>query len=165
MTASTLLFPVDPTGCAFEVAARTAPLAKDLGAEVVLLHVAQLPEGVEASTPLYGQAAMDLLDNEARDLMRQLCAVFKDEGVQARALLRHGDVVPSILAEATALQPRFLVLGTHGRKGLERLFMGSVAESVMRQADVPVLTVRTQTPDSHPGPTLVQAQLDAETMG
>ncbi len=165
MSASTLLFPVDPSGCAFEVAAQVAPLAKDLSASVVLLNVAQLPPGVEARAPIHGDAALDALDQESCALMGQLAEIFSDAGVEAQARVRHGDVVEAILEEAKSLQPRFLVLGTHGRTGLKRLVMGSVAESVIRHAEVPVLTVRTMAPDLHPGLSAVGAQLEAEAMG
>ena len=160
-----LLFPVDPTGCAFEVAVKLAPIARDLGASVVMLNVVNLPPGLEADAPMAEGAAMDLLDAESRALMAQLAEVFADEGVRTHTQVCHGDVTECILNESDRISPRMLVLGTHGRQGLKRLLMGSVAESVVRRSTVPVLTVRTQAPDSHPGLSPLSQQAEAESMG
>jgi nucleotide-binding universal stress UspA family protein len=53
-----------------------------------------------------------------------------------------GDVIGSILQVEHKFQPDLLVMATHGRKGLARLFLGSIAEVVLRKADCPVLTIR-----------------------
>ena len=57
-------------------------------------------------------------------------------------ILRNGDPVQVILDIEKEFDTDLIVLGTHGRKGLERVFAGSVAEQVLRQAQCPVLTVR-----------------------
>ena len=56
--------------------------------------------------------------------------------------LTAGDPVAEICRLARESKTRLIVMGTHGRKGLNRLLMGSVAEQVVRKADCPVLTVR-----------------------
>lgn len=55
-----------------------------------------------------------------------------------------GHVVEQVLAVAKAENVRIVVMGTHGRTGLNRVMVGSVAEEVIRHATVPVVTVRTQ---------------------
>ncbi|HXP93489.1 MAG TPA: universal stress protein [Candidatus Binatia bacterium] len=62
--------------------------------------------------------------------------------VPAEGVLVEGNTVDSIVAEANRRSADMIVLGSHGRKGLERLFLGSVAEGVLRKAKVPVLIVR-----------------------
>ena len=57
-------------------------------------------------------------------------------------LVRDGDPAATILAAAAELGCDMIVMGTHGRSGLERLLTGSVAETVMRQARCPVLVLR-----------------------
>jgi nucleotide-binding universal stress UspA family protein len=57
-------------------------------------------------------------------------------------MLRKGDARTAILAFAEELHPDLIVMGTHGRRGVSRLVLGSVAESVARTAPCPVLLVR-----------------------
>jgi nucleotide-binding universal stress UspA family protein len=57
-----------------------------------------------------------------------------------------GDIVSSILEAQKKYQPDLLVMATHGRRGLSRMFLGSVAEAVVRKATCPVLTVRDEVP-------------------
>ena len=64
------------------------------------------------------------------------------EGVQLETKLEVGEAAPSIVRFAREAGCELIVMGTHGRSGLERLILGSVAEHVLRQAPCPVLTVR-----------------------
>lgn len=72
-------------------------------------------------------------------------------GVTLHAAIREGFPATEIVAHAESMPADLLVLGTHGRSGLERLFLGSVAERVLRHAPCPVLTVPAQQPDAVPG--------------
>jgi nucleotide-binding universal stress UspA family protein len=139
--AQVILVPVD-----FEPASMKAlNLAKDLagkmGAEVVLLHVYQLPvytyPGLEP-TLLPGFHAE--VSAAAARALEQLSA--RTGGL--RALLREGDPASEILAAAGELKATLIVMGTHGRTGIAHLFLGSVAERVIRKSTVPVLTVRAE---------------------
>lgn len=72
-------------------------------------------------------------------------AIARREGVAAETRLRRSigrRVGDEIVAEAEEWPAELIVLGTHGRSGVERLFLGSVAEGVARAASVPVLLVR-----------------------
>ncbi|WP_437929213.1 universal stress protein [Sorangium sp. So ce291] len=137
--ASVILVPVD-----FEQASLKAlDLAKDLGAklgrEVVLLHVYQLPvytyPGLEPALMPGFHAEVSAAASRA---VQQLSA--QTGGL--RALLRDGDPATEILAAAEEQRAAMIVMGTHGRRGLTHLFLGSVAEQVIRKSSVPVLTVR-----------------------
>jgi nucleotide-binding universal stress UspA family protein len=57
-----------------------------------------------------------------------------------------GDVIATILAAQAKHQPDLLVMATHGRRGLARMFLGSVTEAVVRKATCPVLTIREEIP-------------------
>ncbi|KYF75829.1 universal stress protein [Sorangium sp. So ce388] len=137
--ANVILVPVD-----FEEASlKAVGLAKDLGAklgrEVVLLHVYQLPvytyPGLEPALMPGFHAEVSAAASRA---VQQLSA--QTGGL--RALLRDGDPATEILAAAEEQQAAMIVMGTHGRRGLTHLFLGSVAEQVIRKSSVPVLTVR-----------------------
>lgn len=68
--------------------------------------------------------------------------------VRARAILRRGAPNDEIVAAVQAESPDMLVVGTHGRSGLERLMMGTVAEQIVKSAPCPVLTVRPDVPQT-----------------
>jgi len=76
-----------------------------------------------------------------RDLRRVLTA-RRASAVKVEISMRTGNVVQEILAQARTSRPDLLVIGTHGRGGVQRLVLGSVAEKVLRLATCPVLTVR-----------------------
>lgn len=64
------------------------------------------------------------------------------DGVAVQAVLRHGPVHRRIIEYADEADVDLIVMGTHGRSGLDRLLLGSVTERVVRQADQPVLVTR-----------------------
>jgi nucleotide-binding universal stress UspA family protein len=134
----TILYPTDfsdRSRPAFELA---CSLARDHGAEVVVLHVAPLPllmpmNGVLVPTPV-DQAEC------ARPQLEQVRPA--DPRVKVVHRLAEGSPADEILAAATDLPADLIVMGTHGRGGLSRVLMGSVAETVLRKAPCPVLTVK-----------------------
>ena len=65
----------------------------------------------------------------------------------AETLMRYGDTAEQILQVARELQPAMVVMGTHGRRGINRILLGSVATEVMRACPVPVVTVRARPDD------------------
>jgi nucleotide-binding universal stress UspA family protein len=69
-------------------------------------------------------------------------------GVRVFVHARHGDAAAEIVALAAEVQAGLVIVGTHGRHGLDRLMIGSVAEKVMRRARCPVLVMR---PTDYPG--------------
>ena len=79
-----------------------------------------------------GEAANKCLDEALTEL--------KERVPKARSLLRAGPAWQEILAAATELHADLIVVGTHGRRGLNRMLLGSVAEKVVRMAEAPVLT-------------------------
>lgn len=137
--ATTLLVAVD-----FEEASRRAielakQLAAPLGAHLAIVHVYTLPvytyPGLEPSI-LPGFHAE--VTTAAR---RAIEAFSRDVGIPD-AILREGDLVAEILAVARERSASMIIMGTHGRHGLSHALLGSVAEKIIRQSDVPVLTVR-----------------------
>jgi nucleotide-binding universal stress UspA family protein len=121
-------------------------MAKDNRAELLLVHVLTpvMPimagdgyvspktyEDIEASTKAAGQKGLAALVAKARKAGARVKAVMTDglphEQILRLARAKHADVV---------------VLGTHGRTGLARFFLGSVANRVVAMSSVPVLTVR-----------------------
>lgn len=126
-----------------EAAIRTAEaMARDCGARLILLHVAELPAMVAAEGVLMHPVDFD--PNQERE---RLDAVAITPGVDAERTFVLGVAVDDILRVAAERKCDLIVIGTHGRTGLGRLVMGSVAESIIRKAPCPVLSVR---PDACP---------------
>ena len=84
-------------------------------------------------------------DQELRQELEQV--KVSDASVHISHRLEEGDPVTEILEVAEETHADLIVMGTHGRRGIPRLLMGSVAELVVRRANRPVLTVRTPFPE------------------
>ena len=142
-----LLVAVDPQGCAWQVVEQAAELAADLGENVVLMTAIELPEGVGPDVEMHGgnfegKTARQVLVADATRSLDELGDPFRRRDVAVEYHVREGHCVEAVLDAAKELKPRMLVLGTHRRKGIKRFFLGSVAEQILRRADVPVVTVR-----------------------
>jgi len=120
-------------------------LAKREGAELCILHVVN--ESVPY-TPLAGAPPINLIAlllGSGRALLKKALAQACKQGVEAQTILvesaeRHA--AGTIVAQARKQRADLIVLGTHGRRGMLRLVLGSDAEQVVRTAPVPVLLVR-----------------------
>jgi nucleotide-binding universal stress UspA family protein len=137
-----VLCPVDLSEGSKRAAELAAELAAAAGARLTLLHVLQLPaaHGPELSLPNYLEdiegAATRLLDEWAGTLRvrsKVTVATCTAIGSPASEILTMLDTEPSV---------DLVVVGSHGRKGLGRLLLGSVAEQVVRHAPCPVLVAR-----------------------
>jgi nucleotide-binding universal stress UspA family protein len=136
---ATILHPTDFSEHS-ELAFRLAcALARDYDARLVLLHVAAPPMVVYAGGPVPPDPWPSL--EEARAKLHELETHAGHVRVESQAM--EGDPVDMILRAAEETHSDLIVLGTHGRTALARLLLGSVAESVLRTAPCPVLTVRT----------------------
>jgi len=80
----------------------------------------------------------------------QLARFHPHANVRMERRLEQGDATTEILRVAREESADLIVMGTHGRTGLGRLLMGSVAEQVMRRAPCPVLTVKSPVPETAP---------------
>jgi nucleotide-binding universal stress UspA family protein len=148
----TILHPTDfseRSGYAFQLA---CSLARDRGARLIVLHVMPVPLVQEKR--LYREEMAGELNRIASP----------DPKVPVECRLEEGDAATQILQVAQETGCDLIVLGTHGRTGLGRLLMGSVAEQVLRRASCPVLTVRAPFPPSEAGgaPALEEAERTVE---
>jgi nucleotide-binding universal stress UspA family protein len=141
----TILHPTDYSELsrpAFELA---CSLARERDAELLICHVA--PPPIIAA----GEVVLEFPTGEAEQMTAQLKRVKPDDPqVQVSHLLLRGESAAEIVQLAAEVGADLIVMGTHGRSGLGRLLMGSVAEAVMRKAPCPVLTVRTPFPGTQP---------------
>lgn len=135
----------DPSRAAFELA---CSLARDYSAELLVAHVVP-PSQVFAPNGI----AMPLPAEEPYEARVELARVRPaDNRVKADHRLLEGDPATEILKLAQDAGADLIVMGTHGTTGLSRLLMGSVAESVLRKAPCPVLTIRGAFKGAAPAP-------------
>lgn len=144
-----ILVPIDGSDTANRGLAEAIKLAKDQKAALRLLHVvdqAALVRYPEAT--LYGADLPKALEQQGQEILAQAEAVVRKQGLKVdtvfhRKLARVADV---IIQQAKKWPADIIVLGTHGRRGVDRLVMGSDAELVVRTSPVPVLLIRPKTP-------------------
>jgi nucleotide-binding universal stress UspA family protein len=141
----TILHPTDFSDAADHAQHEAIRLGQAMGAEVVLLHVA-------VETPLYGEGPLNMGEvrkvyaaarSWAAAALEARAAAIRERGLASRWRLETGVPHEEIVKAAAGEHADFIVLGTHGRRGLDRLLLGSVAERVVRTARCPVVTVRT----------------------
>lgn len=138
----TILVPTDFGEASDAALAYAVALAKSFGGEIVLMHAFEIPvvgfpDGAMIAT---AELTSRILEG-ARVGMDEQVARNKDAGVNIRSVIKQGDPWRSVIATAEELGAGLIVMGTHGRKGLPRMLIGSVAEKVVRTSPVPVLTV------------------------
>ncbi|MGB0131331.1 universal stress protein [Chlorobium sp.] len=137
----TILCPVDFSDASRKAVRYAHEFAVSMGAAMFLLNVVEpRPMAVDLSLnyiPLEedlekaAEADLDALKNE---LLR--------EGLKVESSVEIGNPSDVILEKAAELDVNLVIMGSHGKKGLSRLIMGSVAETVVRKADCPVLIVK-----------------------
>ena len=136
MNAEKILFPTDFSNSANAALSLATSMARDTGATLLIVHVQEPPvtyEGVFAGIPV----------TDERLLERELTKVVpEDPAVDYAHRLIKGTPADAIVRAAEEENADMIVLGTHGRTGMARLLMGSVAEAVVRRAKCPVLTVK-----------------------
>lgn len=144
----TLLVPHDFSASAMRAERVAAQLARTLGSKIILCHVSDLPSGLDRGSMFQpeGQNAPVTIESYVQGTAKERLEIrakkLRAEGFTVSCESCIGDVAPSILKQAKESRADAIVMGTHGRKGLTHLLLGSVAEKVIREADVPVLTVR-----------------------
>lgn len=133
-----ILFPTDfspDSDAALEMA---ASLARDWKASLLILHVEVIP-----FTTGGGELFYVAPDPPTRELQERLSDVVpSDKSIVVEHRLLAGDPAEAIVRVAETENIDLIVMGTHGRRGLARLLMGSVAEAVVRAAPCPVLTMK-----------------------
>ena len=136
-----ILVPVDFEGASTRALDRARWLAGGLHADLILLHVHERPTFDHPELPADTVTQIqELSEAAARKGLADLAA----EVGAAETVLRHGDAAEQILQAARDLHPAMVVMGTHGRRGIGRFLLGSVAAEVMRSCPVPLVTVRAQ---------------------
>jgi len=141
---NSILVAIDESAAAKEAARVAVGLAQLDHAAVVLANVVDIAKLVTIAgydTP-YPVEAVEALTSAGQRLLDEVKATYAASGVTITTALGEGDAIDEIVRLAVENGAGLICIGTHGRTGLARLFVGSVAEGVVRAANVPVLVVR-----------------------
>ena len=138
-----VLIALDASPVAVHAVEVGSELANSLRAQIALVHVVD-PKG--ASAPEGGLPASVVLDDlrqEGRQLLKAASARIGGDPPPWEYLIE-GNPSREIVKAATEWKADLIVMGTHGRSGISRAFLGSTAEWVVRHSAIPVLTVRAE---------------------
>jgi nucleotide-binding universal stress UspA family protein len=142
-----ILVPVDFGESSKQALEVAIGLAKQFGAELTLVHTWEIP--------VYGYGAMEFsamdmltpIQSAATEQLDALVAEVKRQLPDVKGVLARGVAWREVLSVVEQTKPDLVVMGTHGRRGVGRAILGSVAEKIVRMSPVPVLTVRSKTAD------------------
>ena len=138
MNVKKILVPVDFSSGSEAALDLATSLARDLGAKLLITYVQVPPLSSGGGEFMYIEPGPPTEEIRAR-----LATVLpKDPQIAVEHRLLSGDPSDSIVKLAEDEKADFIVMGTHGRRGLTRILMGSVAELVVRWAKCPVITVK-----------------------
>jgi nucleotide-binding universal stress UspA family protein len=133
LTIRTILHPTDLSECSQGAFQAACSLTRQYDARLIVLHVVPLP------VVMYGPPPANFVQH----LRDELCRTRPgDPNTHVQHLLAEGDPANAILSAARESHCDLIVMATHGRRGLSRLVLGSVAEAVLRRAPCPVLLVK-----------------------
>ena len=144
-----ILVPIDGSPTSSRGLQEAIRLAKLTGARLRLMHVVDslsFATGMEASTMVTAEM-LDLMRVSGQQLLAKARARVEKAGVRVDTVLCDsiaGRVCDLVVEQATAWRAGLIVLGTHGRRGIGRMLLGSDAEMIVRLATVPVLLVRAE---------------------
>ena len=144
---SHILIPLDGSTAAEAALPKALALAKLSGAQITLLLIVPridtiIPTGAE---PIYVDEQMNAEKARALQYLKRVCEQIGPQAFRVTVAVETGNVAGAILDYAATHAVDLIAMTTHGRSGLQRWVLGSVAEKIVHAADLPVLLVRTKT--------------------
>jgi len=150
-----ILLPTDGSALSARALGIGETLAHSQGAELVLVRAVEPPWWVGTDGNGYAgytdadlyQQVEDAMNEDARVGLDQTAARFAERGLKARTIVLHGFAASALLSCEQDENPDLVVMATHGRTGLQRFAVGSVADRLVREGASPVLLVRSFSPE------------------
>ncbi len=141
-----IIVPIDGSDFSLQAVDLAASLAKEQRADCTVVTVVDIipAAALAAATPDLVNAWLRTLEDQAQIAVDAAVSRMRAAGANAYGEVANGYAPDLILEMATRHRGDLIVMGSHGRSGLRRLFLGSVAESVLRSSSIPVLLVRGQ---------------------
>ena len=138
MRLSKILVPTDFSPSSQEALALAEVMARESGAEILIVHAQEQPVAYGSGELYYGLAEPD--NEHIRAMLEEVHPA--DTNIRHEHHLLSGDVAYALTQFAEQEGVDLIVMGTHGRSGISRILMGSIAEAVVRNASCPVLTIK-----------------------
>jgi nucleotide-binding universal stress UspA family protein len=145
MQAKKILFPTDFSHSSDAALPVATSLARDTGAKLLIVHVEEPPMAYGGGEMYYGMP--DPVTEDLRAMLQRVKPT--DAAVPYEHHLVIGDPAVAVAELAASEGVDLIVMGTHGRTGLRRLLMGSVAEAIVRRAPCPVFIMKEPHEDAH----------------
>lgn len=144
-----VVVPLDGSELAEAVLPYAASLCRGMGMTMVLLHVLPTYDMVYSDGFTLSEvvtATRQAVEDETQGYLEGIARQMQDEGINSETVVIEGKPSSVITAVARREEGSMIALATHGRSGVSRLLLGSVAEAVVRESGDPVLVVRASTP-------------------
>lgn len=147
MSYKQILVPVDGSQISFSAVKKAAQIAKAFDGQLTLISLVAEDPFTDAdfyySSSIMKEYFVQAHENATKALSEAL-EVAKAEGVDAQTQIVKGQVSAEGIAETAAtLKADLIVMGSHGRKGFQKMLMGSFAQDILRNTELPVLVVKT----------------------
>lgn len=145
MHLSNILVPLDFSEMSLKALRYAVPFAKQFNAKITLVHVVELM----AYTPELPYPPALPLDQteEVKAELEKIREANVPAGIPVDVVVRHDFAADAVIDVASRMNADLIITATHGRTGLKHVFLGSVAEKIVRHAPCPVLVVRDQEHD------------------
>ena len=142
MPQKTFLVPTDFSPCAEAALKQAIELGRGTDTRILLVHAYAMPlVGPYDGAIVPNGDVIASIEMAARRGLTDLATRYADCGVPIKTVLKNGDARDFILSMAKEEDAALIVMGTHGRNGIARALLGSVAERIVRTSATPVLTV------------------------
>jgi nucleotide-binding universal stress UspA family protein len=143
---SKILVPIDGSETSFCGLHEAIKIAKSQGSQIRLLHIVnEFMFDYTYSPGIYASNVLEALRESGRKVVNDAEAMLRQQGIEPGSVMLEtigGPAADLILEQAKQWPADLIVMGTHGRRGIARVAMGSDAEEVVRASPVPVLLVR-----------------------
>ena len=140
-----ILVALDGSECSHKALDMAVRLAKEQGARCTVCTVVDVVRAAASMTFATGDIVNEwiaTLNKDARQIESEAIAKYAASGVAIETKVLEGNPSSALLDVAKNKKADLIVMGSHGRTGLKRLWLGSIAESVVREATIPILIVR-----------------------
>ncbi len=142
MEGGSMLVPVDFSEHRDRLLAHVREIAPVYGMTVTVLHVVEVTGVPDAYGAYSSLPDPGTLGNRAKEALNEEVDALREHGIEVSVTVRSGHPANQALTVAEEIEAAFMAIATHGRTGMERMLMGSVAEKIIRRAPCPVCTVK-----------------------
>lgn len=140
-----ILVPVDGSETSHAAVEKAVEFAKAFGSKITVVQALVLDPYIAAEY-ISASQTNDLIERARTSIEESLTAAkakFNEQGIEVETKLLEGQVIHrEIIRAAEELHADLIIIGSHGRTGFKKLFLGSVAQSLLGESHIPVLIVR-----------------------